>query len=137
METPQKFLASKPKEPKVYHRPGKCPIHKTTKLKKDSHECCDCCCGGGCEPNYSCPKCEAIYNKKYAIWFRKFGHLVAVGEGLEVKNGRLMKVGHGLRYMQFYHGGKPLKIGTWCKVGNDGFLKRSTKNNYPQMLVIS
>ncbi len=136
METPKKFLASKPKEARIYRKAGKCPIHKTTKLIKDDHECCGCCCSG-CDPEYTCPKCEALHAKKYAIWFRKFGHMVCTGEGMVVKNGKVHIPGRNLTYFQFYHGGKPLKIGTWCKVGDDGYLKKTSANYCQKFLVVS
>jgi len=53
-----------------------------------------------------------------------------------VERGKIKIPGYDLRYMQFYHGGKPLKEGTWCKLGEDGLLKRSTAKAHPQMLVV-
>lgn len=135
METPIKFLKSKPKEIRIYRKAGKCPIHRSTKLVKDDHVCCDCCCGGGCDPEYTCPKCEEIYNEKYAKWFRKFGHIVAVGDDLQVKNRRLITMS-GLRFYQFYNGGKTIKIGSWVKMDmKTGFIVASRRKS--NMLVIS
>ena len=136
METPKQFLKSEPKEPRVYKKAGKCPIHKTTKLVKDDHECCGCCCSG-CEPEYTCHKCEALYNKKYAAWFRKFGHMVCRGDGMVVKNGKVLIQGHNFVYFQFYHGGKPLKIGSWAKLDENGYLKKTNARYSEKFLVVS
>lgn len=135
MEAPLKFRKSEPKEPRVYRKAGKCPIHKTVKLKKDDHECCDCCCGGGCDPKYTCPKCEKIYNEKYTKWFRKWGHTCAVWDDLHAKNRRLITM-QGLRFMQFYNGGKTIKMGSWARLDENGILRASRKNK-STILVIS
>lgn len=132
--------ASKPKEPKNYsgwsYKGRKCPKHKVA-LVKDDHECCGCCCSG-CEPEWSCPKCKAAYDRAYAKWFRQFGHLVAVGQCLGVQDGKIVRYSPDIAYMQFLHGGKPIKIGSWCKVdGKSGHIVRTTKPWTTPMLVIS
>lgn len=135
---PPQFLKSKPKEPRTYegwsYEGRKCPKHKV-KLVKDDHECCDCCCGG-CDPTWECPKCQELYTKAYNRWFHKWGHIVAVAHYLEVKNGVILRMPPDLRYMQLLHGGKPLKRGQWCKIGSGGYLKPSTKNGVPNMIVV-
>ncbi len=135
MITTAQHEASRPKMFAVYSKAGFCPKHKSTRLWKVEHECCDCCCDG-CDPEYTCPRCEALYDKKVVAWLRKFCHMVAVGDCLLVKDGKLQAM-NGVVFQQYLHGGNPLKIGSWCKIGADGYLKRSTKNNRPQMLVIS
>lgn len=135
---PANFRSSEPKEPKTYYgwsyEGRKCPKHKV-KLVKEEHECCGCCCSG-CEPKYTCPKCEKAYDAAYQKWHNKWGHVVAISSYLNVKNGRIMTMSPDLRYMQFLHGGKPLKIGQWCKLGDDGFIKFSKEPGSPNMLVI-
>lgn len=127
MYPPEKFKASEPKKPTVYHKAGKCRIHKTTKLVKDDHECCGCCCSG-CEPDYTCPKCEALYDKKHQIWFNKWGHIVAVDEFMVVENGKIKFPSPNVRLHQFYHGGTPVKIGKFAKIDpKTGFVKLSRK----------
>jgi len=140
MITPKEFRKSEPKEPKIYSKAGYCTIHKKEKLEEDDHECCGCCCSG-CEPEYTCPKCQDLHAIKHNAWFRKFGHLIAVSEGLiypsVVEKGIIKRPPSDLLYMQYLHGGKPIKMGSWCKIGNDGFLKKTNKPWSPPMIVVS
>lgn len=136
--TPQLLEGEKPKEPRTYegwsYKDRSCLRHKKTKLVKDDHECCGCCCSG-CQPVFHCPKCQAAYETAYSKWVRKWGHLVAVGEHLFVRDGKLLSM-NGVVFQQLLHGGKPLKEGKWCKWGPNGYIVRANKPHYPQMLVV-
>ena len=134
---PKDMQASKPKEPRRYtgwsYEDRKCPKHKV-KLVKDDHECCGCCCSG-CDPEWTCPECEELYDLAYRAWFKSWGHYVAFGDHLLVRDGKLLSMS-GVSVQLFLHGGKPLKAGQWCKVGDDGYLKLARKPWTPNMLVI-
>lgn len=139
MTCPPKFEASKPKEPKRYfgesYKSRKCPRHKIKLVLEKEGRSCECC--GDFEPEYRCPRCEELYDRAYQRWFRKWGHIVAVAEHLVVEKGKIRYMPRDLRYHQLLHGGKPLKIGQWCKIGQDGYLKLSRKpRSSPMMLVI-
>ena len=135
---PEQFQASKPKEPRRYegwsYKGRKCPKHKI-KLVKDDHVCCGCCCSG-CDPEWSCLKCEELYHKAYARWFRKWGHIVAIAHHLDVVRGKIRMISPDTRYMQLLHGGKPLKEGQWCKIGEDGYIKLARRPGIPNMLIV-
>ena len=138
MEIPKQFRKLEPKEPKIYRKAGKCPEHKIV-LMKGGHKCCECCCGGGCDPEYTCPKCQEIYKHEYAIWCRKFCHIVAISDSLPmvVEKGFIQRMPHDLVYMQFLHDGIPIKMGSWCKLGRDGLLTKASKPCSPPMIIIS
>lgn len=135
---PPKFLASQPMEPKRYfgssYKGRRCTKHKVKLVLEDEGRSCECC--GDFEPKYCCPKCEKIYNAAFRRWFRKWGHIVAVADHLDVVKGRIRSMTPDIRYYQFLHGGKPLKKGQWCKRGDDGFIKLSRKPWTPNMLVV-
>lgn len=119
-------MEPRPKEPKAYGKAGKCPKHKRTDLVKDDHECCGCCCSG-CDPEYRCPKCLELWQKKDRAWLATWCNMVyhdPFGQ-LDPKNPTPSMQG---RFSQFKHGGKRLRKGSWAKIDpKTGLLKYSRK----------
>ena len=127
METPKKFLKSKPRETPFRegwsYKGKKCPKHKIPFLDYSFE------CEG--EPMWMCKKCEDIYDEAFAKWFRKFGHIVACGSDMFlpgiVENGRIKRITPGLVFMQYLHGEKPIKIGSFCKLDKNGFIRKCNR----------
>lgn len=69
-------------------------------------------------------------------WLNLWGHIVAVADFLHVENGTLTRA-DDVRYMRFLHGGKPIKVGSWCKVNEKGFVVACRKPSVPNMIVVS